>query len=217
MLSPKSHRRVLIVNSAVMLVLTGAAMWFELWQLAFVALATLGLSAVPVLLAERLAIVLPLPFLAATSLFVFASIFLGEAFDFYERFWWWDLVLHGASAIGFGLIGFLFVFMLFKGDRYAAPPWALGFIAFCVGVTMGALWEVFEYIMDLSFGLNMQKSGAQDIMTDIVLDVIGAGIAGVSGYLYLIGSRAGVMRPLIDQFIRLNKKLYQKSLDRLRR
>lgn len=217
MLSPKSHRTVLLVNAAIMGVLTVVALWLGRWPIAFVALATLGLSLVPVIVAERFKVTLPLPFLVATSLFIFASIFLGEALDFYERVWWWDLALHGSSAIAFGLIGFLFVFMLFDGDRFAAPPLALGLIAFCVAVTVGAIWEIFEFVMDLSLGLTMQKSGVNDVMTDIIINAVGAAVAGLSGYLYLIGSRAGILRPFIDEFIRLNRDFYRKSLDRFRR
>jgi len=216
-LSPKSHRTVLLVNAAIMGVLTVVALWLGRWPIAFVALATLGLSLVPVIVAERFKVTLPLPFLVATSLFIFASIFLGEALDFYERVWWWDLALHGSSAIAFGLIGFLFVFMLFDGDRFAAPPLALGLIAFCVAVTVGAIWEIFEFVMDLSLGLTMQKSGVNDVMTDIIINAVGAAVAGLSGYLYLIGSRAGILRPFIDEFIRLNRDFYRKSLDRFRR
>ncbi|MFB1025068.1 MAG: hypothetical protein QMC33_06980, partial [Octadecabacter sp.] len=149
------------------------ALGFTRWSLAFVSFATLGLSLLPPLLAARWSLKLPLPFLVATTLFFFATIFLGEAFDFYERLWWWDLALHGSSAVGFGLTGFLLVFMLFEGDRFAAPPSAIAAITFCVAMTIGATWEIFEYTMDASFGLNMQKSGLDDTMGDLIVNGIG--------------------------------------------
>ena len=196
--------QILKEQSRLMLVIWGmlattflAALGLGRWSLAFVALATFALSLAPVLLASRLRIQLPLPFLAATSLFVFASIFMGEAFDFYERFWWWDLALHGSSAVGFGLIGFLFVFMLFEGDRFAAPPSAMAFITFCLAMTVGSIWEVFEYLMDQSFGLNMQKSGLTDTMTDLIINGAGAAIAAAIGYFYVSDEDSLLGRRLI--------------------
>ncbi|WP_259988525.1 hypothetical protein [Sulfitobacter sp. S190] len=187
------------------------------WSLAFVSFATLALSLVPPLLAARWSLKLPLPFLLFTTLFFFASIFLGEAFDFYERLWWWDLALHTSSAIGFGLTGFLFVFMLFEGDRFAAPPSAIAFISFCVAMTVGATWEIFEFAMDSFFGLNMQKSGLNDTMGDLIVDAIGGLIASLTGYLYLRRDAAGPLGLGLSQFIRLNKRLYQKYKRRLKK
>ncbi|MBE0414570.1 hypothetical protein [Yoonia sp.] len=185
-------------------------------ELGFVAVATLALAMAPALLASKLEIVLPVPFVAAITLFVFSSLFLGEAFDFYNRFWWWDKVLHGVSAIGFGMIGFLFAFMLFEGDRYAAPPAALSLIAFCVAITVGSLWEVFEYLMDTFFGMNMQKTGLDDTMEDIMVNAVGATIGSLSGYYYLKGHRFGLTQ-LIGEFVRLNRQLYRKSKEQLRK
>ena len=126
------------------LLVTAIFAMFELrWSLAFVALATLGLSLVPVLVARWAEIRVPPTFVTAIVLFVAATLFLGEVFDFYERFWWWDIAMHGGSAIGFGLIGFVLVFMMFQGDRFAAPHFAIAFFAFCFGVTIGAVGAVF--------------------------------------------------------------------------
>jgi hypothetical protein len=193
------------------------ALAFGNWSLAFVALTTLLLAIAPALLARRLNITLPVPFLFATTVFIIASVFMGEAFDFYERFWWWDIALHGASALGFGLIGFLFIFMLFEGDRYAAPPAAMAVIAFACGVTVGATWEIFEFLMDVTFDLNMQKSGLVDTMGDLIVDTIGAAIGGLSGYFYLRGSSAGILPRALRQFVDLNRRLYEKSRQKLQR
>lgn len=187
------------------------------WSLAFVSFATLALSMVPPLLAARFSLTLPLPFLLFTTFFFFASIFLGEAFDFYERLWWWDLALHGFSAVGFGLTGFLFVFMLFEGDRFAAPPSAIAFISFCVAMMVGAIWEVFEYAMDITFDLNMQKSGLDDTMGDLIVDALGGLFASVTGYLYLRHNKAGLLGRGIAQFIEMNQRLYLKYKKRLKK
>ncbi len=208
--------RLLIANALVMGTLALVALFLGRWPIAFVALATFVLSLLPMVVAHRFQIALPGPYLVATTVFIFASIFLGEAFDFYGRLWWWDLALHAASAMGFGLLGFLFVFALFHGDRYAAPPFALGFVAFCVAVTIGSLWEIFEFLMDMTFGLSMQKSGLVDSMTDIILNVIGGAIAGFSGYLYLVGQNNGGFGLQIDSFIRMNRVLYRKYRDKYR-
>lgn len=181
------------------------------WSLAFVALATLSLSLVPVFVARWAEIRVPAGFITAVVLFVGGTLFLGEVFDFYERFWWWDIVMHGGSAIGFGLIGFVLVFMMFQGDRFAAPHFAIAFFAFCFAATIGVVWEVFEFSMDQLFGLNMQKSGLVDTMGDLIVDMIGAGLGAASGYAYLKGLQYGGLTGMIDEFVRRNPKFFRKK------
>ncbi len=180
------------------------------WSLAFVALATLVLTFLPVLADGRFGISLPVRFVAAIALFAFATIFLGEAFDFYGRYWWWDIALHGGSAIGFGLVGFLFVFTLFEGNRYAAPAWAVAFMGFSFAITIGTVWEVFEFGMDKAFGLNMQKSGLLDTMGDLILNMAGASIGAFSGFLYLKGRSLGGLTGVLQEFVQKNRSLFRK-------
>lgn len=181
------------------------------WSLAFVALATLALSLVPVAVARWAEIKVPPGFITAVVMFVGATLFLGEVFDFYNRFWWWDVAMHGGSAIGFGLVGFVLVFMMFQGDRFAAPHFAIAFFAFCFALSIGAVWEVFEFSMDQLFGLNMQKSGLSDTMGDLIVDMIGAGLGAASGYAYLKGRQFGGLNGVIDEFIRRNPRFFRKK------
>lgn len=189
------------------------------WRLSivFIALATLALSLAPVVVAKWADIHVPPSFMLAVVLFVGGTLFLGEVYDFYERFWWWDLAMHGGSAVGFGLIGFVLVFMMFQGDRFAAPHGAIAFFAFCFALAIGAMWEVFEFAMDQIFGLNMQKSGLMDTMSDLVIDMGGALLGAAAGYGYLKGrERAGLPR-LISDFVRRNPRFFQRLRDRVRR
>ena len=180
------------------------------WSLAFVAVATLGLSLAPVLVARWADIRVPGAFVVAVVMFVGATLFLGEVFDFYERFWWWDIAMHGGSAIAFGLTGFVLVFMMFQGDRFAAPPFALALFAFAFGLAIGALWEVFEFAMDQLFGLNMQKSGLFDTMGDLIVDALGALVGAGSGYAYLKGFERGGLSGLIGEFVRHNPRFFKR-------
>ena len=179
-------------------------------SIVFIALATLVLSLAPVLVAQWAEIHVPPSFMLAVVLFVGGTLFLGEVYDFYERFWWWDLLMHGGSAVGFGLVGFVLVFMMFQGDRFAAPHGAVAFFAFCFALAIGAMWEIFEFAMDRSFGFNMQKSGLRDTMGDLIIDMGGALLGSASGYVYLKGrERAGLPR-LIREFVQRNPRLFQR-------
>lgn len=208
-----------IVLNGIRLLLAAEAVvaaWNGVLPAVFITLAALVLTVLPDKVASRVGLRMPPSFLAAIALFVMATLYLGEVYDFYNRFWWWDLVLHFGSAMGFGILGFLLVFMLFQGDRYAAPPWALGVLSFCLAMTVGVLWEIFEYAMDTLFGFNMQKSGLPDTMGDFIVNTLGAALAAVAGVIYLL-DRAGRLGAPFDVFIETNRARFRKLLARRRR
>lgn len=193
--------------------LFAVALWALLeWQLelAFVALGTLAVSVVPVFAAKWADVQVPPSFIAAVVFFVAATLFLGEVFDFYERFWWWDIAMHASSAVGFGLVGFVLVFIMFQGDRFAAPPIAMAFFAFCFAMTIGALWEIFEFGMDQMFDMNMQKTGLDDTMGDLIVNTLGAVIGAASGFAYLKGQARGGVQQMIDEFVKRNPRLFKR-------
>ena len=69
------------------------------WLTAFSGFAVLALTFVPAMLERRLRIRLPIELTLFVCVFLFASFVLGEVRDFYEAIWWWDLLLHGSSAL----------------------------------------------------------------------------------------------------------------------
>lgn len=212
---PGTSALVLSVIRALLALEAAVAAWRGVWPAVFVTLVALALTVLPGHLASRMGLRLPPSFLAAIALFVLATLYLGEVYDFYDRFWWWDLVLHFGSAMGFGILGFLLILMLFHGDRYAAPPWAVGALSFCLAMTVGVLWEIFEYAMDSLFGFNMMKSGLPDTMGDFIVNTLGAALAAGAGVIYLLG-RAGRLGAPFDLFIETNRARFRKLLTRKR-
>ena len=88
------------------------------WQHVFLVAAVMAVIATPELLRDRLPVEIPSEIQIAAVLFIFATLFLGEVRDYYERIWWWDLALHASAGLLFGLVGFLIVYFLNESGRY---------------------------------------------------------------------------------------------------
>lgn len=201
------------ITSIVTLLLRGAlvvaallALLTQNWTTLFAAVGALALTYVPRVLAGSLQVNLPLQFEAFIVVFLYASIFLGEVGDYYDRFWWWDSVLHAGSAFAFGFAGFLILLLLLSRKKLQASPLLISLFAFSFGLAIGALWEIFEYVMDSVFGLNMQKSGLRDTMGDLIIDMVGAGIASFIGYIYLRFNVRDPFDSFINWFLQANPR-----------
>lgn len=105
----------------------------------------------------------------------------GYALDLYQKWWWFDRVLHSATLFAMTLWVWLFVFAVTMHPERARSPHALVLIV-AVGVAMGAVWEILEWIYDLLTPMNSIK-GKYDTILDIIMDTIGAGAAAL---LYLL-------------------------------
>lgn len=176
---------VAILIQAAILIIAFTALINGLWLTAFSGAIVFLLTFAPSVLERQLQLPLPVEISLFTSVFLFASYVLGEVSNFYERLWWWDMALHASSAFVIGLIGFLAVYVFYMTNRIQVTPIYVAAITFGTAVTFGTLWEIFEFLMDLSFGLNMQKSGLVDTMTDLMVNAGGALTAAVLGYSYV--------------------------------
>ena len=179
------------------LVVTIGALIEQQWLGAFSGSVVLLLTFAPALIEHHLRVALPVELTLMTSVFLYASFALGEARDFYEKIWWWDLALHGVAALTIGIIGFLGIYVFYMTQRVQIAPGWIATITFALAVSLGTMWEIFEFLMDWNFGLNMQKSGLVDTMTDLMINAAGAAIAAVIGYFYVHGSDSLYGRRLI--------------------
>lgn len=198
---------VLLLQLAILLVLVGA-LWEGRWLVAFTAGLVFALTFFPAIIARQLRVRLPVEFTFINCLFLYAAFALGEVRDFYQRFWWWDLVLHSVSALMFGLIGFLLVYVFYSSQRVRMSPFYVSLFSFVFALSIGTLWEIFEFLMDLGFGFNMQKSGLVDTMTDLMVDAAGGALAAVIGYHYVRGGDSLVADRIIRRFVHNNPHLF---------
>lgn len=174
------------------------------WTAVFISLSTLTVSLYAVRLSQLVSFRIPSALLTASIVFVYATLFLGEVHNFYERFWWWDVLLHTGSAIGFGLIGSIILILLFRQGKVKASPIVVSVFAFTFAVAIGALWEIFEFGMDQLFGLTMQKNGLFDTMFDLIVDSFGAFFAAAACFAYLTNSRPSSLTTIIKEAVERN-------------
>lgn len=174
----------LVLQAGIFIVTIGALVEGR-WLGAFSGAVVLLLTFAPAMLEHRLQLTLPVEFTLLTCVILYASFALGEIQDYYEKIWWWDLALHGLSALTMGMIGFLCIYVFHMTNRiHIAPGW-LATITFTLAVSVGTLWEIFEFLADLWLGLNMQKSGLDDTMTDLMINATGAALAALMGFFYV--------------------------------
>lgn len=188
---------------------------YQRWELFFVTALALILTLVPIFFERKYQIKLPPEFHLISIAFIYASIYLGEIHDFYFRFLWWDTMLHTLAGFVLGIIGFVLMFILYKGDKIKASPITIAFFAFCFSMTAAVIWEIFEFAMDTFFGMNMQKvhigTGVTDTMIDLIVNAIGALIASIAGFLYLKYGKSKIYHRIIGVFVKDNPKLFNKK------
>ena len=151
----------------------------------------------PSILERRLRFELPGLLYGFYIVFLYCAIFLGEVRSFYYLFPRWDSILHFFSSMMTGFFGLMVVTILNR-DRHVSmnlSPLLVCLFAFCFSVTIGSLWEIYEFLGDGLFGLNMQKfmtaqgellvghDALRDTMKDIIVDVLGALLASVIGMI----------------------------------
>jgi hypothetical protein len=187
------------------------------YQAAFESLVIMLVTFLPVLMARYFHIRIPLEFDTMAVVFIYMSLFLGEVQDFYFRFWWWDLVLHAGSGFLVGVMGFLLVYVMNQNkriDMHLSPKF-IALFAFMFAQGIGSLWEIFEFAMDIFFGLNMQKSGIVDTMWDLIVNGISALAVSLLGYGYLkAAGDNSFLEQVIHKFITANPRIFRKRRSR---
>ncbi len=125
----------------------------------FYCVLTLALFTLPSFFENKFNIDLPDTLEIIILLFIFASEILGELGSYYTKVPYWDTMLHTVNGFLCAAIGFALCDILNRNDKmkFKLSPLFLAIIAFCFSMTIGVLWEFFEFFMDVFMGTDMQK------------------------------------------------------------
>lgn len=138
----------------------------------FLCVLTLFLFNLPVIAHRVLKITLPKELQITVLLFVFAAEILGEIGSFYTYVPWWDTMLHAVNGFLMAAIGFSLIDILNNSPHFhiSLSPVFVAVVAFCFSMTIGVLWEFFEFVMDSVFSTDMQKDTVISSISSVLLN-----------------------------------------------
>ncbi len=164
----------LILNIIVLLVMVARFLRRD-YQAVFLCGLTLLLFSIPVLANKYLKVTLPRELEIIILLFVFSAEILGELGSFYTHITWWDTMLHTTNGFLMAAIGFALIDILNNSPKFhiSLSPMFVAVVAFCFSMTVGVVWEFFEFSMDMLVGTDMQKDRFVTSIASVALNPTG--------------------------------------------
>ena len=158
--------RLLVIIVMILEILQGE------WENVFLCAFTLVLLLIPIVINRRLIIKLPNVFENIILIFIFAAEILGEVANFYTHFPHWDTILHTLNGFLCAALGFSLVDLLNRSDKFSKrlTPIFVAIVAFSVSMTIGVLWEFFEFSADKLVLTDMQKDTNLQIVSSVSLN-----------------------------------------------
>lgn len=160
-----------VLRALIIFVMVRALLRREYQSMALCGL-SLFLMILPSIVSRKLKVVLPSTLEIIILLFIFAAEILGEINSFYMRVPHWDTMLHTINGFLCAAIGFCLVDMMNREERFSfkLSPLYLAIVSFCFSMTVGVIWEFFEFGADQLMGLDMQKDAVIHAIDSVMLD-----------------------------------------------
>lgn len=167
-----------VLRALVLLVLVLEALKGDYYNV-FLCGLTLVLFMIPAFVEHRLHIDVPNTLEIIILLFIFSAEILGEIQEYYLMFPFWDTMLHTMNGFLMAAIGIAMVDILNRSRKFKVrlSPAFVALVAFCFSMTVGVVWEFFEYGMDLFFHTDMQKDTWINTIYSVSLNPEGRNVA----------------------------------------
>lgn len=141
----------------------------------FLGILTLILFTIPSIIDRKLNIKLPNALETVILLFIFSAEILGEIQNFYGIFKFWDTMLHTINGFLCAAIGFSLIDILNRSPKFhlKMSPIFVALVAFCFSMTIGVVWEFFEYGSDNFTRTDMQKDRITSSISSVLINETG--------------------------------------------
>jgi hypothetical protein len=171
----KAHKSTFVVYCIlrVLVIIVGIRAFFMgNYEHAMLCVLSLVLFLMPAFVSKNFGIEIPSAFEIIVLLFIFAAEILGEISCFYLKFAYWDTMLHTINGFMCAALGFSLVDILNRSTkfRFRLSPFFLAFVAFCFSMTIGVLWEFFEFTGDKLLMYDMQKDTVVNYIASVEFD-----------------------------------------------
>jgi len=145
------------------------------WENCFVGFLALALFMIPPFVEKKFKLELPTVLEILAFSFVFCAEILGEIGGYYLKVPLWDTMLHTVNGFMFAAFGFCLVDILNKTKkfRFELSPAFMALVAFCFSITIGTLWEFFEFSADILLSTDMQKDFIVSTVSSVALNPSG--------------------------------------------
>ena len=129
------------------------------------------LFTLPTIISEKFKIGIPSLLEGIIYLFIYSTAILGEINNFYGRIHFWDTILHTLNGFLCAGIGFSLIDLLNQNSkRIKLSPLYIAIVAFCFSMTIGILWEFFEFSADYFTKTDMQKDRIVSEISSVMLN-----------------------------------------------
>lgn len=170
-----NHKKPIIIRIILVflvLLVMSARFYHKDYFSVFLCVLTLMLFNVPVVINRKLNIELPHTLEIIILLFIFSAEILGEIGSFYTYIKWWDTMLHTLNGFIMAGIGFSLIDILNNNPRFhiTMSPVFVAFVAFCFSMTVGVVWEFFEFSLDMLIKTDTQNDFIVKSISSIALN-----------------------------------------------
>jgi len=181
------------------------------WDILIVNLIVLSLTFLPYIMEKVLSIPLPMKFWLPFLVCLVVAVFLEKLL--------FGIVLQIFLGMALGVVGFVLMFLLYSNSRIKTTHVFIAIFSFSFSVCLGAIWEVFRYLLAVNFNFEVGYFGINYTIGGLIFTMIGAAIASTSGYFLIKYKKNNPLQKLLTAFMTRHPRLfsdYEDSADYIR-